>query len=388
MKITIDTEIYPKVHKQSPEEALNTINIMLKIGYDILYKQEAANMDATMKKHKDSIIASHQMSAQNIIASHHMSSQNIISQMGEFKQIGNQLQQLIGLSSHSQKKGEIGEAHIDNYLQGVDGYTYTSTTQHHCGDGMLEPTDDAHQPIMVEVKNYTRVVNKSEIEKLKKDMVDQNVQFGLMISVQSKIVGQKHFDVEVFTHGKQYMIVYVAILGNYDLVNNAVGFIQLQQELVCTQTIDVKEIEKRLEGVNHLLDITDDLTQNFQSMETTVKHQLDGFYMRLRDYRYKIRETFVSIQQDFIQDATSIDNTDPYEYFKDFKSARCWNTFERFLEIFRQKNITFNNDNLMYGGTNIGKMKLTKTKATVSLDDLIMTKPNEQVIKTFLDEIV
>ena len=88
----------------------------------------------------------------------------------------NALNNLIGLSSSSSKKGELAENILHNIIMSRYGdITYNVMSQvNHSGDAWIK-FDSFDDIIMLEIKNYINKVNKDEITKMKDDMITNNI---------------------------------------------------------------------------------------------------------------------------------------------------------------------------------------------------------------------
>ena len=67
--------------------------------------------------------------------------------------------------------------------------------------------------IIIEYKHYGSSVASHQIEKLKRDMCAQNINYSVMMSYKSPICGKKEFDIDMFDGNK--LIVYIHTAG-YD----------------------------------------------------------------------------------------------------------------------------------------------------------------------------
>ena len=127
-------------------------------------------------------------------------------------------------------KGKSGEIVYDNWISSEIANcwnTETTKTQPHSGD-FIHTHYDTKQRVIVDVKNYTKNVPTSEIDKLWRDMETQCISLGLIVSMTSGIAKhRKGIDIEfrtiqgkpatmiliseAFTH-KEYVFVALEIL--------------------------------------------------------------------------------------------------------------------------------------------------------------------------------
>ena len=111
----------------------------------------------------------------------------------------------------SSTKGQAGETVVYEILiDKFKDYIIENTTKiPHSGDIQVT-LPKSKSKIIVEVKNYNKTVDQGEIDKLKFDMKFNKINYGIMISLNSGIVGKKRFQFESFFHDDEYYyILYV-----------------------------------------------------------------------------------------------------------------------------------------------------------------------------------
>ena len=115
-----------------------------------------------------------------------------------------------GKTKTSASRGDIAENFIENICQEhlPDKTVKRSSGTAHEADFQLYAPDCPD--IMLESKNYTTVVSKKEIDKLKSDMDRMNMKYGLFISFNSRITGKKHMEIE---HYDDKCIMYLSDFG-------------------------------------------------------------------------------------------------------------------------------------------------------------------------------
>lgn len=133
----------------------------------------------------------------------------------------------------SQEKGKIGEAKAESFIKmafgSATGFTLQSTGKEaREGDHIM--TYKATKAIW-EIKNYTRMVNKDEIEKLHRDMrSNPDVHIAFMISLQAGITGHVKagdIDIEILEDGR--FIVYIS---NFNKQEEPVFYLQSLRPLL------------------------------------------------------------------------------------------------------------------------------------------------------------
>jgi hypothetical protein len=132
----------------------------------------------------------------------------------EFQQLR---EQMIRNTAGSTNKGKDGEAQVEELLKLSFGSAPSFdlnpvAKEGHKGDFIM---DFAKAKFLWEVKNYSRMVNKDEVEKLHRDMRENpDIAMGIMVSLQTGIVGHtKAGDIDVeFIGPSGRCIVYISNL--------------------------------------------------------------------------------------------------------------------------------------------------------------------------------
>lgn len=133
----------------------------------------------------------------------------------EFQQLR---EQMIRNTAGSTNKGKDGEAQVEELLKLAFGSAPSFdlnpvAKEGHKGDFIM---DFAKAKFLWEVKNYSRMVNKDEVEKLHRDMRENSeVVMGIMVSLQTGIVGHTKagdIDIEFIGGNKGRCIVYISNL--------------------------------------------------------------------------------------------------------------------------------------------------------------------------------
>lgn len=197
--------------------------------------------------------------------------------------------ELFGVSKISQKKGEIMENNIfelfKNHLQDY-AITPTNHLPHNADAEVVTPSN---MKLLLEVKNYSNAVDQKEINKLKYDMRETNIKHAIFISIKSGICGKRMIDYEVCEEGH---IVYLSYVG--DVTKIYCGLLLLETLSANAvpdrdEKVEIK-IKEGLEEMTQVLDMYKAMKDKFVDMEKSVKSQMDGFYLFMRDQETKIRD--------------------------------------------------------------------------------------------------
>ena len=206
-----------------------------------------------------------------------------------------QVDSLLGLNKFSNKKGEVSENVIEKIIKSRYGdleYEVTRSTPHK-GDGII--TLPSNIQILTEVKNYTNKVDNHEVDKLKRDMIEHNMKWGLFISFNSSIINCRDLDIKTFqNNGDTFTIIFLGNLGmditRLDIginlfrliiskLNNLENFPWITQEL--SQIMDQFEV---------LSERSNTLLESFKVMEESINLAKEKHYQNLYNYRQEIKD--------------------------------------------------------------------------------------------------
>ena len=267
MNITINNEDYPMLSNFKTQELDKITKLIFKTGYEIIFPSKPSN---------DPLV-------------------------GKIISLENTLERLIGIGNGSSKKGEMAEYILASIIKTRYGdIDYFDTSQKtHSGDAHIK-FDGNDTKIMLESKNYTTKVNKDEIEKMKYDMVNCNIKWGIFISWNSNIIDKKEFDIELFhDKGITFQIIYISNLSNdIDRLDLA---IQLVRKLIIfnnDMTISWVQtaIESELEQLNTIISDKTELNNNILLNETKLKD--NNIIINIYKNRcYELYENLIKIEQ-------------------------------------------------------------------------------------------
>jgi hypothetical protein len=205
----------------------------------------------------------------------------------------NTMTKLIGISSNSNKKGNFAENMLEDYCNKNFGDIIfeRKSSVAHSGDAWL------HLPnkkiIMLESKNYTTTINKDEVNKMKSDMINHHIKWGIFVSFNSMIQGMKEFDFYTSYHNNElYSIVMISNLAND--INRLDMAIQISRKLM-NQIEDlpkfpwiVEDITTTLYELNEISKKNYSIRDAYHNFESEISKQSTKFYMILREYQLDI----------------------------------------------------------------------------------------------------
>lgn len=113
-------------------------------------------------------------------------------------------------SKISALKGAMGEELVMNIIIDKFNNLCVENTSKIPHSGDIQIRLPSGNVVIIEVKNYNKTIEQDQIEKLKFDMVFNNVRGAIFISLNSGIVGKKKFDFEIFNQDcKEYYIIFI-----------------------------------------------------------------------------------------------------------------------------------------------------------------------------------
>lgn len=323
------------------------------------------------------------------------------------------LEKFLGLSNNSNKKGEITEDIIYQILTTKYKDLSYEKTRHipHSGDGILMFPNKLKT--LVEIKNYTSTVKKEEIDKFEYDLKFNNINFGLFISLKSSIQGHSQLSYQKMIHNnKEYHMIFVSHVSNemskidaamlvlnrlFELNNNEINKTKLDwiQNQINSHFKELVKVSER----------TSFLKDQFLSMETNIKDNLNNYYAIIRDYQYeidqKINQIWFKMNSDFGKAEEELVKQTIYDnILESYQDDKSFHILTRLFDILKNYDINLKIMNekswiLIKKDQEIGEVKKTKSKTIISLKnpmlDLIFIRnkedENDMNIK-FLNQIL
>ena len=297
------------------------------------------------------------------------------------------LEKFLGLSNNSNKKGEITEDIIYQILTTKYKDLSYEKTRHipHSGDGILMFPNKLKT--LVEIKNYTSTVKKEEIDKFEYDLKFNNINFGLFISLKSSIQGHSQLSYQKMIHNdKEYHMIFVSHVSNemskidaamlvlnrlFELDNNEINKTKLDwiQNQINSHFKELVKVSER----------TTFLKDQFISMETNIKDNLNNYYTIIRDYQYeidqKINQIWFKMNSDFGKAEDELVKQTIYDnILKSYQDDKSFHILTKLFDILINYGINLkimNEKNWILYKKNeeIGEIKKTKSKTIISLNN-------------------
>lgn len=271
----------------------------------------------------------------------------------------------------SSVKGQIGENIVyDILIEKFPDFTIENTTKvAHSGD--IQIVLPNYNKVIIEVKNYNKTIDTTELDKLKYDMKFNKCNYAIFISLNSGIVGKKRFQLETFYYDREnYYILYVpyaflkgipnkksVIVHNSmdDSLNNltiklefCICIISNLSNMLNTTTnhnistttanIHIDTNHHNCIGtisniINEVNDIYNDfllVKQSYIKMEENIKKALDNNMQNIKDYEINIKNRIKKLVSDNISKSNNV-----YINVEEDKQNNGWNVFKDNLLIGR-----------------------------------------------------
>jgi len=304
------------------------------------------------------------------------------------------INKLTGVSNNSKKIGIFGENYIEELIsKNFIGMVYQQTGESdHSGDGLLTLNNGSE--ILVEIKNYSTVVNDDEINKFTFDMKATKRKFGLFISLATKINKMKIIDLKTFVHENEtYYQFYISNLNN-DLHRLEVGILLLQ---VLSEYNNTKIKEFTLDDTikDKLTNLIDQINDNeklrgcFLDTEKEIRNSLNIFYQKLRDNHMdmenKIKNIFSVMKDNNIVNLP--DEIEENELLVKYKNTKIINILKKTIDYLDTKSIEYTSTDKEIIIKNIGSIKMFKDKIELQTKSKLKIPISNETWKLFEEQV-
>jgi len=381
----INLNSYPMLQKLKKKDSEKLITDIFNAGYKLYFP----NKDQLIKNQefdeiKNSIDALRVEIADSDIGD---IGNIILSKINEqIQPLNTSLNKLLGLQTASSKKGELGENIIQHAFSTRYGdllYEDKSGVAH-SGDAWIHLPNK--EKIMIESKNYTKTINKDEVEKMEYDMKFNNIKFCLFLSLNAPIQGFREMDLHSFSHNNEnYFAIMVANLSNdiskldlsYAMIKKLMELFNNTEKFPWIQ----KKIQDNLNKVNEIVIKNYVLRDSFYTMEKSINASMDIYHKQIRDYQYDMEQlikTFTieinSTIKDSINEAKELSTKD---ILLVHKAKKIYPIVSKISDLIEKKKwnlseISKNKYDLSNKGTKIGTFDIALNKATINI-------PNNQL---------
>lgn len=222
---------------------------------------------------------------------------------------------LSNLSKQSQSSsiiGKMGESYVQDELTRL-GYAWQDNSQSaHSADIEIEING---MRIFIDVKKYKSPVPTHEIDKLFRDCEENDIQFGILISLESKISKRKPFEVE---QQKGIHIIHVSSCCNGNL-KTAIDILTAYVKLNNTHEINAinkENIEKCVKHISHKTAILSSTRAKVTTLSTYVNKISQEITTDLYKYENEINDILLDMKSEVfetVQSQEEIKKRFPYE---------------------------------------------------------------------------
>ena len=304
------------------------------------------------------------------------------------------INKLTGISNNSKKIGIFGENYIHELIaKNFIGMSYQQTGEiDHSGDGLLTLNNGSE--ILVEIKNYSTIINDDEINKFTLDMKTTKRKFGLFISLGTKINKMKIIDLKTFIYNNEnYYQFYISNL-NEDLHRLEVGILLLQvlseynnqkiKEFILDESIKDK-LNLLIEQIND----NEKLRGCFLDTEKEIRNSLNTFYQKLRDNHMdmenKIKNIFTSLKDNNIINLPN--DIEENEFLIKYKNTKIYNILKKIIDYLNTKSIEYTCLDKEISLKNIGSIKILKEKIELTTKSKLKIPITLETWKMFEEQL-
>lgn len=187
-------------------------------------------------------------------------------------------------SKVSSSRGKTGEALYENWVKECIAVSWdTERTSHisHSGD-YIHTHYDTKKRVIADVKNYSKTVGSSEVEKLWHDMGAQQIPLGMLVSMTTRIAGHRDImDIEFRTvNGVNSCMIFLSNAVDYkNLILVGLEMLRAYTSTKCTTFETLREI---LELIKTLEDTAKKLEKDMTGTITTYRKQIQCQYATIK----------------------------------------------------------------------------------------------------------
>jgi len=281
----------------------------------------------------------------------------------------------------SSTKGQVGEIGLNEVLSTfLRGYSVTNTDKiAHSGDFIIECNKIK---IMLDSKLYKKTVSKVEIDKLIRDMEENEIKYGILISATASIAGKAPpIDYEKREDGKY--IVYVSKC-SVDHVVGAVKLCELYDGIEKTPDlwnpeISFSRIEKSIEKLKKTYTALSEVSNNLGRISIEINLIKEKCDNALKEFLTDMTEMTTSLREEFSHISEDIRFFTPDElekYIIENTSKNTISEVKNAVTLLGKKDVEFLTSNkcieLYKNNTRIGKIKLGSKDSELDFGDLKM----------------
>lgn len=355
----IDIDNYPKLKLIDDNKREQVIDEIFKLGYNLYFNEieiEEKNEKSFYLKYQEKL----EQQLNNI--NYRLDNQEM---KKEINLLNETLNKLIGLSNNSSKKGELVEDMIFDYLRNNYKYSIEETRSiSHSGDGIIK----MEKLVMLEMKNYQKKVNQDEIDKLKNDLIEKKISYGLLLSFNSGFCNYNSFD--IIEENYQENKITIILIGN---LNDNLFKLDCGIELlkVLFKVKQQNNLNLLITELNDTLLEIEPITQDLIKFQNQLIDESNQIYLKLIQYQNKIKRKVIRM----------IDNYEEINIEK-YKDEKMYILLNQLISRLKKYPLIIEDNNgniyLNFNWIKIGEIVIQKKKLIVKFYnpniDIILTK--------------
>lgn len=280
------------------------------------------------------------------------------------------IENLLGVHSNSSKRGKFGEDYLFSLIKKHHPDIDINLTRYHPhhGDAVLifpQKINNWRIRVMLEVKNYTKNIDLTEINKLKYDMEFTGYKFAIITSLQSGFVNRHSLNYEQFKiKNRTKYIIYVPHLSSciekLDLAILLINkIIQFEQDIKNNDLSMISlgdSIKDDLKKLNTIYENTCNLRTKYHKMESSIRNQLVEFGSDINYHHLELKKQLNQIWQN-INDKLDVNKWKVYQ-----TNQSIFDDLEKKLKTEKRKKTFYQNLIALLNLFNLQGIKIIKKK--------------------------
>lgn len=292
------------------------------------------------------------------------------------KEMMDMLNKLTGICNNSSKKGAFAENVIAKYIEEhyLDCNYIDQSHKPHSGDGWLVTDNNT---IMIESKNYQTNIAVEELNKMKRDMLENKINYGIFVSLQSDLIGFKSLDFHTFRDKKnnEYFIFIIGrLISNINILDIAIKFINsLNQKTLINfdKNESFNSIKNDIESLNEMIVLNDNYLQKTINTRIEVEKMMSNLEKEIINYTTNSNKIIEKIINTLNQNVTVQIENNIDEIFSKYKTNKLFNIIKKIIVNIQIKDIIYKLGKsdiikLIKNKEEIGFLKINKTRISLS----------------------
>lgn len=291
------------------------------------------------------------------------------------KEMMEMLNKLTGICNNSSKKGEFAENVIADYIKGhyLDCQYIDQSQKPHCGDGWLVTNNTK---IMIESKNYQTNISIDELDKMKRDMKENKINYGIFVSLQSDLIGFKTLDFHTFKdkdNNEYFIFIIGRLIKNINLLDVAIKFINsLNQKTLINfdKNESFNSIKDDISSLNELIIANDNYAKQVINARLEINKILTNIEKEILNYTIKSNKIIDNIIQTLNSNVEEPIQNNISVIFSKYGNHKLFDVVQKIISNLEIKNLTLElakSDiiKLFNDKGEIGYIKINKTRVSL-----------------------